>query len=75
MVILDRRCDMRNNEVKRYKGYTIRKEREGLYFIGGFMDSFSTWAEAKEAIDAAVAEDKALKDAEDYVRDVIGGYL
>lgn len=66
---------MRNNETKRYKGYTVRKEREGRYFIGGFMDSFSTWADAKEAIDAAVAEDKALAEAEEYVQTVLGGYM
>lgn len=66
---------MRNNEVKRYRGRTIRKEREGMYFVGGFMDVFKTYAEAKDAIDAAAAEDKALAEAEEYVRDVIGGYL
>ena len=66
---------MRNNETKRYKGYTIRKERAGMYFVGGFMDVFKSWAEAKDAIDAAEAEDKALTEAEDYVQNVLGGWM
>ena len=66
---------MKNNEIRNYKGYTIRKEREGLYFIGGFMDVYSSWAEAKDAVDAAAAEDKALAEAEDYVQNVLGGWM
>ena len=66
---------MRNNETKRYRGRTIRKEHEGMYFVGGFMDVFKTYAEAKDAIDAAAAEDKALAEAEEYVQTVLGGWM
>lgn len=66
---------MTNGESKIYRGYTIRKENGRSYKVGGFMTVFKCYADAKDAIDASEAEDKALREAEEYVQNVLGGWL
>jgi len=66
---------MKNGESRNYKGYTIKKENGRRYLVGGFITVFTCYLDAKEAIDAAEAEDKALAEAEQYVQEVCGGWL
>ena len=66
---------MTNGESKIYRGCTIKKENGRRFLVGGFMTIFTCYADAKDAIDAASAEEKALTDAEDYVQTVCGGWL
>lgn len=66
---------MKNGENKNYKGYTIKKENGHRYLVGGFISIFTCYSDAKEAIDAAEAEDKALTEAEQYVQEVCGGWM
>lgn len=66
---------MRNGEVKEYKGSYIRKHNGSKYTVGGCMTTFTSYAEAKDEIDAWAAEEKALAEAEEYVQTVCGGWL
>ena len=65
---------MKNGEIKNYKGCTIKKVSGKEFMVGGFMTVFSSYDEAKEAIDTADAEEKALQDIDEYVKYVLGGY-
>ena len=65
---------MRKDETKIYKGSTIRKAHEGEYIVGGYLVTFRRYADAKDAIDAADAEQRALDEAERYVQTVCGGW-
>ena len=65
---------MKNGEAKNYKGCEIKKISGKRFVVGGFMTRFSTYYEAKEAIDAADAEEKALARIDNYVNKVLGGY-
>lgn len=65
---------MTNGEIKRYKGCEIKRISGNKFAVGGFMTTFSTYYEAKEAIDAADAEEKALAEADRYVKDILGGF-
>ena len=65
---------MKNGQSKIYRGYTITKVSGRIYKVGGFITLFDCYAAAKDAIDAAEAEDKALADAERYVQS-LGGWL
>ena len=65
---------MRNGEIKNYKGCTIKKISGKEFMVCGFLTSFASYYEAKEAIDAADAEEKALAEIDDYVNGVLGGY-
>ena len=49
---------MTNGEIKRYKGCEIKRINGKQFVVGGFITIFSTYYEAKEAIDAADAEEK-----------------
>lgn len=66
---------MRNNEVKNYKGYTIKKENNNSFIVNGFLVKFKSYDEAKKAIDETIAEEQALDDIEEYVQNVCGGWL
>ena len=66
---------MRNNEVKNYKGYTIKKENNNSFIVNGFLSKFKSYDEAKKAIAETIAEEKALDDVEEYVQNVCGGWL
>lgn len=66
---------MRNNEIKNYKGYTITKVNGRKFMVGGSMRYYATYDDAKYEIDCWVAEDKALKGIDDYVRGTLGGYM
>lgn len=66
---------MRNGEIKDYKGKVIRKVSGTEWQVGGFFWTFQTYDEAKEAIDAAEAEDRSLRESEQYVKDFCGGWL
>ena len=66
---------MRNNEVKNYKGYTIKKENNNSFIVSGFLAKFKSYDEAKKAIDETIAEEQALDDVEEYVQNVCGGWL
>ena len=66
---------MRNNEVKNYKGYTIKKENNNSFIVNGFLVKFKSYDEAKKAIDETIAEEQALDDVEEYVQNVCGGWL
>ena len=63
-----------NSMTKTYKGKTIKKVGS-KYTAGGFFTYFDSIQDVIDAIDAAEMEDQALKEIEDYVRDVLGGYL
>lgn len=65
---------MRNGETKNYKGCEIKKISGKEFIVGGFITKFATYYEAKEAIDAADAEEKALAEVDNYVNEVLGGY-
>lgn len=65
---------MKNGETKRYKGCDIKRISGKEFTVGGFMTIFSSYYEAKEAIDAADAEEKALAEIDNYVKEVLGGY-
>lgn len=65
---------MTNGEIKIYKGCNIKRISGSKFVVGGFMTIFSTYYEAKEAIDAADAEEKALAEIDNYVKNVLGGY-
>ena len=66
---------MRNGEAKYYKGYQISKVSGSAWLVGGFGTTFRSYDAAKDAVDAAAAQEKALADSEQYVRDVCGGYM
>ena len=66
---------MRNGEIKVYKGCTIRKVSGDEFVVGGFMNRFDSYRKAKEAVDAAAEEEKAMTDAEQYVQSVCGGWM
>ena len=57
-----------------YKGKKITKTEKG-WMTGGFLTYFNTLQEAKEAINAAIIEDKTLDDIDRYVKEVLGGYI
>ena len=65
---------MTNGEIKIYKGCEIKRLSGREFVVGGFMTIFSSYYEAKEAIDAADSEEKALAEIDNYVKDVFGGY-
>lgn len=65
---------MRNGEVKRYRGKTITKVSGTCWMVPGFINYFGSYYEAKEAIDAAMEEDRALDEIEARVQ-ALGGYL
>ena len=65
---------MTNGEIKRYKGCDIKRISGKKFVVGGFMTTFSSYYDAKEAIDAADAEEKALAEIDQYINDVLGGY-
>ena len=66
---------MTTGEVKIYKGKKIKAVGKGQFVIPGFIGRFNSYYEAKGAIDACVAEDRALEEIDAYVRNVIGGYI
>lgn len=66
---------LRNGESKIYKGRKITKINGKCFQVGGYFYSFKSYYDAKYAIDADAAEDKALKDIDQYVKDVCGGYM
>lgn len=66
---------MRNGETKIYRGKDIIKISAKCWRVPGFFTDFSTYYEAKEAIDWMHAENKALSDIDDYVQSVCGGYM
>lgn len=66
---------MKNNEVKNYKGYTIKKESNDSFIVNGFLNKFKSYNNAKIAIDETIAEEKALDEVEEYVQNVCGGWL
>ena len=65
---------MRNGEVVFYRGSRIRK-RDGKYIVGGFIITFESLAEAREAIDDSILEDEELAKIDRYVREVLGGWM
>ena len=66
---------LRNGEVKHYKGKTITKINGKCYSVGGFFTYFDSYYAAKDAIDAMVEEDRALREIDDYVKNELGGYM
>lgn len=66
---------MRNGEFKIYRGKKITKINGKKFAVGGYLVYFDTYQDAKTAIDADAAEDKALREIDDYVKNVLGGYL
>jgi hypothetical protein len=66
---------MRNGEVKEYRGCQIRKHTGTKYTVGGCMRIFTSYAAAKDEIDAWIKEDEALREANEYVREHFGGWL
>ena len=60
--------------MKTYKGKEIQKHGN-KYIVGGFVCYFNSLEDAKDAIDAAIEEDKALEEANRYVMEVLGGYM
>lgn len=65
---------MKNGDVVFYRGKRIRKSN-GEYIVGGYIVKFKSLKEAKEEIDAAIAEDEALDNIDRYVREVLGGWM
>jgi hypothetical protein len=64
---------MINNEVKYYKGNEIKKLPKGKWTLNGA--EVGSYNEAKRLVDINEAERKALKDIDDYVVEVCGGWL
>jgi hypothetical protein len=65
--------DMKNNEVKIYKGCKIQKQPKGKWTLNG--KEVASYEEAKRIVDFAEAEEKALKEHDTYVAEVCGGWL
>ena len=65
---------MKNGDVVFYRGSRIRK-CDGEYIVGGYVIKFKSLKEAKEQIDADIAEDEELDRIERYVREVLGGWM
>ena len=66
---------MRNGETKIYRGKAITKVSGNCWMVPGYFNYFDSYYAAKEAIDAACAEDEALRNIDSYVANVCGGYL
>jgi len=66
---------MRNGEIKNYRGKTITKVNGKCWMVPGYLVYFDSYYAAKDAIDAACAEDEALAGIDDYVKNVCGGYM
>ena len=64
---------MRNNEIKIYKGCKIQKLPKGKWTLNN--RPVASYEEAKRIVDMEEAEDKALKDIDNYVVDVCCGWL
>lgn len=64
---------MRNNEIKIYKGAEIQKQPKGKWALNG--RPVASYEEAKRLVDFEEAENKALKDSDNYVAEVCGGWL
>lgn len=66
---------LRNGEFKIYRNRKITKINGKCFQVGGYIHYFSSYYDAKNAIDADCAEEKALADIDRYVKDVCGGYM
>lgn len=66
---------MRNGEIKNYRGCQIRKVNGKRFQVGGYLIEFNSYEAAKSAIDAAWAEDEALRNIDRYVKEELGGYM
>jgi hypothetical protein len=66
---------MRNGEIKAYKGYAIKEETGNSFRVNGFIKKFESYDDAKKAIDYAVTEEKAMRDVENHVQNVCGGWI
>ena len=64
---------MKNNEVKMYKGCSIKKLPKGKWTLNG--KPVTSYEEAKRLVDFEESETKALKDIDNYVADVCDGWL
>lgn len=64
---------MRNNEIKIYKGCKIQKQPKGKWILNG--KEVASYEEAKRIVDMEEAEEKALKNIDNYVVEVCGGFL
>lgn len=64
---------MKNNEIKIYKGCKIQKLPKGKWSLNG--RKISSYEEAKRIVDYEGAENKALKDSDNYVAEVCCGWL
>ena len=64
---------MNNNEVKMYKGCAIKKLPKGKWTLNN--RPVASYEEAKRLVDFEEAEDKALRDSDNYVVEVCGGWL
>lgn len=65
---------MRNGETKLYKGRIITKVSGSRWMVSGCIRYFSSYYEAKDEIDAAVEEARALDEIEKRIQE-LGGYL
>lgn len=64
---------MKNGEYKIYKGATITKVSGGRWLLNG--REVESYEEAKREVDFSFAEDNALRQIDDYVVDVVGGWF
>ena len=65
---------MRNGETKLYRGKVIKKISGNCWMVPGYLGYFGSYYEAKDAIDAAKEEARALDEIEARVQ-ALGGYL
>lgn len=64
---------MRNNEIKIYKGSKIQKQPKGKWTLNG--KEVTSYEDAKRLVDVEEAENKALKNCDNYVAEVCGGWM
>ena len=64
---------MKNNEIKIYKGCKIQKLPKGKWTLNN--RPVASYEEAKRIVDFEELENKALKDSDNYVQEVCGGWL
>ena len=64
---------MNNYDTKIYKGAVIQKQPKGKWTLNNRQ--VAGYNEAKQLVDEEIAEHQALKDIDNYVVDVCGGWL
>ena len=64
---------MNNYNTKIYKGAVIQKQPKGKWTLNNRQ--VAGYNEAKQIVDYEEAEEKALRNIDNYVADVVGGWL